>query len=208
MNPNRIIVLSNEVESKEEINIVVQLFEAGLCRFHLRKPKFEQTKYNDWLTKLPRKYHNRIVLHDHYVLAKEFNLAGVHLTERSRANLSSSAIQQKIKDFQASGLLVSAAIHELADLNILGDCCDYVLVSPVFDSISKVGYLANPNLTVQNWKTKKAQLIALGGIRKETVALALAKGFDGIAALGYIWQVPENALARFQALQQIYTSLS
>jgi len=198
---DKIVVLSSPEAIEQEQTVVIQLFEAGLQRFHLRKPDYSDIDYAKWLSFLPRMYWNRVVLHHHYHLAEQLGLGGVHLTEESRKNSSPSDLLARIEDFRAEGLRVSAAIHQVEALEFLGQWCDYLLVSPVFDSISKSNYTANPNLEVKNWKHKvKAQLFGLGGVQANNVPLLLEKGYDGAAVLGYIWTHPEKAVAHLQAL--------
>jgi len=203
----KIILLSPSQNVENEHQIVLELFESGLQCFHLRKPDFSDIEYAQYLAQIPTQYWNRIVLHHHYHLAEQLSLGGVHLTERSRDNLDIISLQKKIADYQSDHLSVSAAIHDLSDLNILGQCCDYVLVSPVFDSISKKEHKANPNLEVASYQAKvKSKLFALGGINAENANLVFEKGFEGVAILGYIWENPKQAISNFQRLKKGLTS--
>ncbi|MEM9992224.1 MAG: bifunctional hydroxymethylpyrimidine kinase/phosphomethylpyrimidine kinase, partial [Bacteroidota bacterium] len=136
---------------------------------------------------------------DCYALVAHHNLGGIHLTERHKT-LQLDAL---LPAFRQMDFIISAAIHQLSELATFGAICDYVLISPVFDSISKQGYQANPSINLSNWSGKThAKLLALGGIDARNTAIALEKGFDGIASLGYIWQQPEQAVSRFHQLQQ------
>lgn len=201
MNKDAIILLSPPQNVDGELEQLIQLFEAGLQRFHLRKPNFSDIDLAQYLAQIPSNYWSRIILHQHYHLAVQLGLGGIHLTERSRKDRSLQELIQLISDFKAEGLAVSAAIHTLDDLSILGNLCDYVLISPVFDSISKSEYKANPHLNVNSWKSKvSAKLIALGGIQPDTFPVVKAKGFDGVAVLGYIWQQPNLALEKYNTL--------
>lgn len=196
-----ILLLSSPVNIENEHQIVVQLFETGLPCFHLRKPNFSDIEYAQYLAKIPTKYWNRMVLHHHYHLAEQLSLGGVHLTEQSRKNLELSTLQKKILEYQDHHLSVSAAVHDLKDLEVLGKWCDYVLVSPVFNSISKSDYKANPDLEVKPYRGKfRSKLFALGGINAENVIVAAEKGFEGIAALGYVWKNPDEAVDRYKEL--------
>jgi len=204
----RIILLSPPQNVENEHQIVAQLFEAGLKCFHLRKPDFSDIEYAQYLAEIPIEYWTRIVLHHHYHLAEQLSLGGVHLTEQSRKTLELSTLEKKILDYQSNNLSVSAAIHESKDLVILGQWCDYVLVSPVFDSISKVDYKANSDLEVKPYHGKiQSKLFALGGINAENAIAAARKGFEGIAALGYIWEHPDEAINRYKKLKDSFSSV-
>ena len=69
--------------------------------------------------------------------------------------------------------------------------CDYVLLSPVFDSISKKDYHANYT-SEELRKAHKAgiidkKVIALGGIDADNIRQVKDYGFGGAAILGAIW---------------------
>ncbi|MEM1325181.1 MAG: bifunctional hydroxymethylpyrimidine kinase/phosphomethylpyrimidine kinase [Bacteroidota bacterium] len=204
-----IIILSPPTLLPNEQQIVIQLFEVGLERFHLRKPDFSDIDIATYLSQIPMEYWNRIVLHSHHELTVQLGLGGVHWTERDRKEKSREELQALAADYRAEGLQISAAVHNLNDLNVLGDICDYVLISPVFDSISKTNYAANDQLSLEKWQGKvDAKLIALGGISNQTFPQAITKGFDGVAALGFIWQTPNQAIERFQQLQSAFQNPS
>jgi hydroxymethylpyrimidine kinase/phosphomethylpyrimidine kinase len=199
----KLIILSPPTLVPNEHQVVVDLLEAGLERFHLRKPGFSDLDYATYLASIPMKFWSRIVLHGHHELAVQLGLGGIHWTEQSKKGKSKIQLQQLAQDYRAEGLHISAAIHDLKDLNMVGDICDYVLISPVFDSISKPDYSANSELGIQNWSRKiSADLIALGGISTTTARQAIAKGFDGVAALGFIWESVDQAVERFQQLEK------
>ncbi|MEM8525365.1 MAG: bifunctional hydroxymethylpyrimidine kinase/phosphomethylpyrimidine kinase [Bacteroidota bacterium] len=203
MRSSQIIVLSPPQNVENEYQIIVELFEAGLQCFHLRKPDFSDIEYAQYLAEIPIEYWDRIILHHHYHLAEQLSLGGVHLTEHSRKDLDSDSLQKKITSYKNAHLKVSAAIHDLKDLSLLGQWCDYVLISPVFDSISKADYKANTDLKVSNYQGKiKAKLFALGGIKAENVQLALEKNFDGVAVLGYIWGSPSDVVNRYNEITE------
>lgn len=197
------ILLSASEPIEDEHLVIIDLFKAGLQRFHLRKPNFSDIDYAYYLAQIPSEYWSHIVLHHHHHLAVQLGLGGVHWTEKNRAGKSKAELAKLAADYRAEGLTISAAVHNLSDLEVVGDLCDYVLISPVFDSLSKQNYLANSELNVQKWQSKtKAKLIALGGIQNTTIPQALAKGFDGVAVLGAIWNKAEKAIDTYHQLQQ------
>ena len=69
--------------------------------------------------------------------------------------------------------------------------CDYVFLSPVFDSISKLNYHANYT-PEEIRKAHKAgiidkKVIALGGIDTDNIRQVKNYGFGGAAILGALW---------------------
>lgn len=107
----------------------------------------------------------------------------------------------------------STSSHSLSDAAALMEsaCFDYILLSPVFDSISKRGYRSTPSLMqglqkiqrvpknsgIESNRTasqearikplRRSQLIALGGIHLTRLELLRSLGYDGAAMLGSIW---------------------
>lgn len=68
--------------------------------------------------------------------------------------------------------------------------CDYVFLSPIFDSISKQGYKAafTPEQIEAAQGIIDQQVVALGGMSLERVPLVRGMGFGGAAFLGDVWQ--------------------
>lgn len=70
-----------------------------------------------------------------------------------------------------------------------GDC-DYVTLSPIFDSISKEGYNSKFNkkdlifLDKNGSSVVTTKVVALGGVTPERVDIVRQLGFDGFAVLG------------------------
>ena len=66
----------------EEDKIITALFEEGLDILHLRKPDTAPMYAERLLTLIPKQYHKRIVVHDHFYLKEEFHLKGIHTLVR------------------------------------------------------------------------------------------------------------------------------
>lgn len=79
----KLLLLSSPNFFVEEDKILATLFEEGLDILHLRKPDSEPVYCERLLTLLPEKYHQRIITNDHFYLKDEFDLLGIHLSERN-----------------------------------------------------------------------------------------------------------------------------
>ncbi|RZK98580.1 MAG: thiamine phosphate synthase, partial [Hymenobacter sp.] len=132
--PFQLVVISAECHSLE-LRVLPQLFELGLAVFHVRKPAWSRAETEAYLQAIPSQYHGRLVLHAHYELALRYPVKGVHLTEKARQH---STIGQLLR--QLPGRSVSASFHSLAAVARHRRRYDYVFLSPIFDSLSKVGY--------------------------------------------------------------------
>ena len=65
-----------------EAPFIGKLFSQGLDLLHLRKPKASLEAYKQLLLQIPEQWHSRIVLHEHFELAEEYKLHGIHLNRR------------------------------------------------------------------------------------------------------------------------------
>ena len=165
-----------------EIPFLIRLFENGLETLHLRKPGWGMGEVKEYLEQIPVEFHDRVMLHNHFELAYSFNLKGIHFSEKEKKNLSTWKKLPGIKSW---------AVHDEDELlNLPGDV-DYVLLSPVFPSISKPGYTGKLNLKkVTDWLNAQkvtAKIYGLGGVEAGCIPKLKEMGFDGAALLGAIW---------------------
>lgn len=168
-----------------ESRIITALFEAGMEKLHLRKPQSSRQELEALLNELPFAFHPRIVLHDHFELAKACQLGGIHLNSRNHAIP------------EGFGGSISCSCHSLQEVKEKSRL-DYVFLSPVFQSISKEGYGSGFSIEV----LKKAALngiinqkvIALGGLSEKTIPAIAGIGFGGVAVLGALWGDKPEAL--------------
>ena len=173
----KIIIISNPKPIIDEPIIITNLFNNGLDLFHLRKPFNSITETEKLLENIPKQYHNRIVIHQHYQLTEHYNLKGIHIKNNDKNSTTDHNI-------------ISTSFHSINELSNKNNY-QYVFLSPIFNSISKDGY--NSKFTLEELKIAQKQgiidskIIALGGINVNNVKTIIGLGFGGIAVLGYIW---------------------
>lgn len=169
---------------------------------HVRKPDYDKDELINFLEMIPQ-YHHKVVLHSHYELIKEFDVAGINITNSAMANLSyedeltsSCDIRElsvKNGEIYCYGVkpdLVSYSGHGFTEVQNLQFNTSYVLLSPIFDSISKAGYRSqfeDKEILADFLRTVDRRVIALGGIDHNKVKECEELGFDGYAMLGSIW---------------------
>jgi thiamine-phosphate pyrophosphorylase len=194
----KLIVISSPEAIPNEGHLIDELFEAGLERFHLRKPDYAESQLVALLEQIHPKNRRRMVLHQYHGLANWFGVGGLHYTEKARQATETSLWQQQ----KASGMTLSTSVHQLDELPQLSPLFDYAFFSPVFDSISKPGYsgVADPGFTLPV-ADLPCQVIGLGGIDASNVALINDMHFDGAALLGAIWHHPGEEIIRFLSIQ-------
>ncbi len=184
-----IVIITPPHTLPDEEHIVNRLFESGLHLLHLRKPGADRDTLEHYIRGIRPHFRERVVLHDHFELAEEYGLRGIHLKYNEARTFTG-------RDRLAH---VSVSCHSFEEIDALPFEPNYVFLSPVFDSISKPGYPSAfaPEYLKENLQKRRVPVIALGGITAEKVAECRKMGFRGVALLGHVWEQPSEAVARF-----------
>lgn len=162
-----------------DARLIVRALKKGYDRVHLRKPSASIMEIANIIEKIPLEYRSRVTLHEHHSLAGIFGLGGIHLNRR----FSDIPI-----DFKG---LVSRSCHSFDEIIRHKDRCDYLFLSPIYNSISKAGYCSN--FTAAELAEARrdgiidSKVYALGGVTEEKFAELADWGFGGGAMLGSVW---------------------
>lgn len=175
----KLILMTTPYFFVEEHQILTALFDEGLEILHLRKPGTEPVYSERLLSLIPENYRKRIVVHDHFYLKNEYRLKGIHLNQRN---------PELPKNYKGH---ISCSCHTVEEVASRKKMCDYVLLSPIFDSISKDDYTSRFT-PVQLRELAKRKIIdkkvmALGGVDLENIGDLKSYGFGGAVLLGAIW---------------------
>lgn len=178
----QLIVITAPDTSANEVKYIHQFFDAGLKTLHIRKPGYTKDQLRNFIARIEKKYHKRLVLHSHYDLASEFRIKGIHLTEITRKKTLPRA-------YDAKKHTISASFHFLNHISLSRRDYSYVFLSPVYDSISKRGYKSQFEAAeLKQFLARHNNIVALGGVSKATIKNIIDAGFAGAATLGYIWE--------------------
>lgn len=179
----RIIVVTDPECLPMEAEALVGLLDEGAWRVHVRKPGADEERTARLLEEIPVRCRSRISLHDCHGLALRYGLGGVHLNGRN---------PQPLPGFSG---LVSRSCHSFGELREYSSACDYLFLSPVFDSISKQGYRSHfsmeeicRNSTDGSSGIDWTRVFALGGVCPDNISMLVNAGFGGCAVLGYLWE--------------------
>ncbi len=179
-----IIIISTEHFFQNEISLLCKFFLVEQGLLHLRKPHASKEELRNYLLQIPKQFHKKIVIHSHFQLAKEFQLKGVHFTEKIRKskNIASTLKRKKIK-------IISSSFHSINEIKRSRREYEYVFLSPIFDSLSKNNYKSGFTLDALKkfLKTNKNNIVALGGINDKNIEKVKKVGFSGAATIGYVW---------------------
>lgn len=174
------IVITSPGFLRGEADFIDRLFGHGLDRLHLRKPGADIGECRRLLDGISREWLPRIVVHDNFGLCREYGLGGVHLNGRN---------PMAPPNHEGS---VSRSCHSLEEISRYKGECDYLTLSPIFNSISKQGYMAafGPGqlAAARDSGLIDRRVIALGGVTLENIPRVKELGFGGVAILGDVWQ--------------------
>lgn len=178
----------------EAEKIVSLLTEGDFWRVHIRKPGSTPDSMAALIAAIPEALRSRLSLHDHFHLAEQMRVGGIHLNSRNR----------KAPDRWRG--LTSRSIHSISEIASVSE--DYAFLSPIFPSISKPGYSADFNRDeLRNAVNPK--IFALGGVTPERLAEVEAIGFGGAAMLGSVWRAAiDRSAFRLQLITNPSESLS
>lgn len=181
----KFVVITTPEFIPHEEDYIRSLFSCGIDILHFRKPGASGTECARLIEAIPQEYHSHIVVHDHFTLCRDYNLQGVHLNHRN-PELPSSF----------HPLTVSASCHAPDELRHKKESCNYVFLSPIFDSISKQGYSSAFSDTVLTQAASSGlideKVIALGGVSEKNISQIRQWQFGGAAFLGAIWSRAGN----------------
>jgi thiamine-phosphate pyrophosphorylase len=193
-----LIVISSPVAVVNESIIINQLFQSGLKYFHIRKPGSDIQTVRELLNGITPRFYDRIALHQFHEIATDFGINRLHYTEAARKQSNLERWQLQINN----GFTLSTSIHDITLLPGL-KLFDYVFYSPVFNSLSKPGYLSKlpADFKLSRFGTNP-KVVALGGIEVSNLNKIKNMGFDGVALLGALWSEPGKATACFKEIKE------
>lgn len=198
-----------------EVELLEGLLEAGLSKLHIRRPG---APVDDLLSRLASRWASRLVLHGSAETAMRYGIPQVHgkvkLKDGSGLSGGGPVVEGVLTGVGPAGSLavgsvaanrvaVSTSVHSWEEFALLPDGLAYAFISPLFDSISKPGYGANPVLLRQPGWQLPCMPVALGGVGGDSLPELLRWGWKGAAVLGWIWDRPREAVNRYQQLKKI-----
>ena len=172
-----------------EASFIHRLFACGVDIVHLRKPGAMVEDCARLLDDLTSDDRRRIVIHDFFELAQPYGLRGIHLNARC------STVPDGYEGH------VSRSCHSLEEVKRYKDACDYVFLSPIFDSVSKQGYASAFTDETLREASKDGiidnKVVALGGVTPDKIDYLRQLNFGGAAMLGCV-----NSLALLPEKEQ------
>ena len=200
-----VIVITMPEMFPGEADMVNTLFANGMQRLHLRKPGASEQEMAEWIGRIDLPFRQRIIVHDHHRLLRTMGLGGIHLNARNpEAPAWFSAERQKRRS-----VTLSRSCHSLEEIAQWKGVCDYLFLSPIFDSISKGGYTSaftrETLLQAYHDGLFSKPVYALGGVSADNIRSIYDYGLAGAAVIGSLWQVhpftTDTLVGRLKELQ-------
>ena len=102
-------------------------------------------------------------------------------------------------------MILSTSIHQVDEYQALPVVFEYTFFGPVFDSISKPGYISKLSGDfIFPYKVGHPKVVAIGGIDATNIHKVKQMHFSGAAVLGTIWLKLENSIIQFKTLQKAW----
>ena len=175
----KLAIISQPQFFVEEDKIITTLFEEGLDLLHLYKPGSEPLYLERLLTLIPDAFHDRIVIHEHYYMKQEFELAGIHLDTPE---------QEMPNGYRGK---VSRSCMKINQLKELKKTSQYVFLHDIFDSLHQPEVKSKFTLDEIHQASKEGiidkHVYALGGMNADNIRWAHDEGFGGVVICGDIW---------------------
>lgn len=191
----KVVVITPENPFDGETEQIKRVIGCGVFRLHLRHPKADEQTLRAIIDGLTADERKKVVLHDCYNLVDEYNLGGAHLNGRH--------INVDVDTHVRESIFCSRSCHSLEEVATSKNL-QYCFLSPIFDSISKVGYASNftPDILMQAKADGiiNENVIALGGITVDKLDLVREYGFGGVAILGSAWK---DGVAQVEVINNI-----
>lgn len=202
-----IAVLTLPAPFDGEVELLEGMLEAGLPKLHIRRPG---VPVEDLLSRLAPRWASRLVLHGSAETAVQYGIPQVHGKVKLRDGSGLSGGGPVVDGFgtgvgpvSAGRVMVSTSVHSWEEFALLPGGLAYAFISPLFDSISKPGYGANPVLLQQPQGPLPCMPVGLGGVGGDNLPELLRRGWKGAAVLGWIWDQPQEAVGRYEQLKKI-----
>ena len=172
----KIIAITTPKVIDEDTFLIKNLLERGIDFVHLRKPDADINACRKLLSELTDEERTKIIVHDFPELYFEFSLKGIHI------NRNVTSLPNDYKGYK------TRSCHSLEEIIKYKNDYDYLFLSPIFDSISKVGYKSEFNnqdlLEASEGGIIDEKVIALGGVTFDKIPYLEELHFGGVAMIG------------------------
>lgn len=158
-------------------------------------PQKENALYVKEGVRLARRTGKLFLVNTDAELALREGADGVHLT----ASQDAVSVGEILGGPKARSLILGQSVHSAVSARTAARLgCDYLLLGPVFDPLSKNAYREPLGLrTLERVAGESAiPVFALGGLNESRVSEALSAGAAGVAGIGWVHREVEEIVGR------------
>ncbi len=159
--------------------------QAGVKYIQLREKRLPARRLLDmayWVIELTREYGARLLINDRVDIALAVGADGVHLGQKS---LPAHAVRKITGD----NFLIGVSTHGIDEaLQAEEDGADFITLGPIYNTPSKLRYGDPIGVDILRQVKSKVSVpvLAIGGIKTDTVNEVLSAGADGVAVISGI----------------------
>lgn len=175
----KLVIMTKSTFFVEEDKILASLFEEGMENLHLFKPNSSPLYAERLLTLLPKDYHRKITVHEHYYLKNEYHLAGIHID---------NPLETQLDDYRGKK---STTCNRLELLKDIKKKSEYVFLRNIFDSIEfpdeKSSFSPDQLQEAARQGLIDKKVYAMGGMNIDNIKIAKDLGFGGVVICSDLW---------------------
>lgn len=189
----RKIVLTSTYKVEHESEIVNRLFADGLDELHIVKNQFEKSDMFNYLRKVNKEHHSKIVVHSCYEMVYRFPLRGIHIKEEQSRSLFFKWFTLNPIKKRATGNVIYTTFSSLRELRQRNEVIDEVLLGPIFPHFTEDGghNRFSPSKIRESMSHCKFKVHAYGGVSIEKMPIIQSLNFAGYVLQGAIWRSPD-----------------
>ncbi|MCX8080413.1 MAG: thiamine phosphate synthase [Bacteroidia bacterium] len=200
----KLILITGSKSVDDEAEIITRMFEEGLPTLHLRKHRWRTHETDLFIKKIPKHFHNRMVLHYHHILAAKYTLKGIHLSkEHLERKWKYRWLQFRLK-LKFHSLSKSSSVYSLKRAyEIQSDNFNYVFIGNLFNNITGefMNEYSRENISALIKSRSDLRWVARGGCTPSVIQKCKELGFYGIAFQSWVWN-HQNPIERLKIIMK------
>ncbi len=199
------ILFTNSVDVTFESDKINKMFQLGLDILHIRKSKYSLEKTRDFIRKIDKIHHSKIVIQEYFELLDEFNLKGIHINRENRKSFWFNFFTLKRIGAKHKNISISYTAETVMQVKRLAKKqVSYILLSRVFsaNTTNRLSINFDKEELIKLNSQTTVPIVALGGIDEITAHKSMQIGFSGIAMQSFIWST-QSAVSNFNRIIDI-----
>ena len=194
-----LVIFSSSDKFISEVYIINILFKNGLKTLHLKKPKFSKNKLKNYISKIDKKYHNRIIIHNHYSLSLKFNLKGIHISKLLLAKKIKYKLITNFYKLLDRNFIFTRTFTKKDDLSKISPIFSYVFLAPIYTKTEnkEKDYNFEKSYLKNILHDSSIDIYARGRINIADFKDLKSFNFKGISLLKTIWYNDTQPLDEF-----------